>query len=289
MNLASLKLAANHGLLITKKHSPVWLTAVGIAGAITSTVLACRATLKVEDPLDELNERRADLKDRILDDSYTETDRRKDLTHVYLHATVDILRLYAPAAVVGVASYCAIAGGQTIMQKRNAALTVAYTTLEQGYSAYRKRVVEEIGEERELQVFQDAEEIEVVDEKTGEKQTVFVPRAGSIYARMFDRSNGSWCANPDYNRFFLQAQLNYANDMLNSRGHVTLNDVYDMLGFDRTPEGQIVGWLKFGDGDGYIDFALGKPGDLYSAGDHMGTPGGFWLDFNVDGIIYDKI
>lgn len=102
----------------------------------------------------------------------------------------------------------------------------------------------------------------------------------SIYAQRFDQHNKHWGNQPLHNKMFLQAQQNYLNDVLNARGHVFLNDVHDALGIPRTPQGQVVGWLKDGEGDNYIDFAITEDKD---------EPGVFDLDFNVDGVIYEKI
>lgn len=103
-----------------------------------------------------------------------------------------------------------------------------------------------------------------------------------LYARRFDSANKHWSPNAAHNKLFLQTQQNWMNDVLNARGHVFLNDVQDALGLDRTPAGQLVGWLRSGTGwgDGYIDFAITEAED---------EPGVFLLDFNVDGVIYEKI
>jgi hypothetical protein len=104
----------------------------------------------------------------------------------------------------------------------------------------------------------------------------------SSYARVFDESNRNWERSPEYNLLFLKSQENYMNDLLQARGHVFLNDVYDGLGFKRTSAGQIVGWLANGSGDGHIDFKMQEhQKDTNTPSVH--------LDFNIDGIIYDKI
>jgi hypothetical protein len=102
-----------------------------------------------------------------------------------------------------------------------------------------------------------------------------------VHARSFDETNAYWEKKPEYNLLFLKNTQNYFNDLLNSRGHVFLNEVYDRLGFKRTPAGQVVGWLRSGKGAGYIDFAIHDE-------QKSSTPS-VSLDFNVDGIIYDQI
>lgn len=101
------------------------------------------------------------------------------------------------------------------------------------------------------------------------------------YSRTFDAHNKNWSNSPENSRMFLQTQQNWTNDILQARGHVFLNDVYDALGFPRTREGQLVGWLR---GDGvYIDFGITEVEQV-----HFKQPA-FALNFNVQGVVYDKI
>jgi hypothetical protein len=96
-----------------------------------------------------------------------------------------------------------------------------------------------------------------------------------IYAREFNGANRHWSGHPQDNKMFLKAQEQWCNDRLNAVGHVFLNEVYDMLGFDRTSAGAVVGWLK-GDGN-FVDFGM------------VEVEGDFTLNFNVQGVIWDKI
>lgn len=104
-------------------------------------------------------------------------------------------------------------------------------------------------------------------------------KKASKYARFFDASSRDWQVNNELNMFYLKTQQNYANDLLKSRGHLFLNEVYDFLGMPRTKEGTIVGWLrgKF-DGDGFVDFMIPDPSK-------QDFKSGILLDFNVDGVI----
>lgn len=103
-----------------------------------------------------------------------------------------------------------------------------------------------------------------------------------LYARTFDAYNKHWSNNQQNNKMFLLIVQNYANDMLNARGHIFLNDIYDMLGFERTARGQLVGWFKR-EGSNPIDFGINEIGE-----DDLNGPA-FTLSFNPDGIIYDKL
>jgi len=111
----------------------------------------------------------------------------------------------------------------------------------------------------------------------------------SQYAVFFDSDSPQWRTDNTFNEFFLKAQQNYANQKLEAQGHVFLNEVYDMLGVERTKEGAIVGWVK-DHGDNFVDFDIYNP---FNAPHGEIEPGpsttSMMLDFNVDGIIFDLI
>lgn len=111
----------------------------------------------------------------------------------------------------------------------------------------------------------------------------------SDYARFFDESCKSWTKDPERNRVFLRQLEQYATDRLKACGYLFLNDVYEMLGIARTKVGQLVGWVYDANnpiGDNYVDF------DIYSSYNDdfvNGYKATALLDFNVDGVILDKI
>lgn len=278
--------------LLAQKSSPEVLLAVGIVGMVGSTVLACRATLKMDDVLDEAKEKLNTAK-TLQHESYSERDRSRDVSLIYYQTGIKVVKLYAPAVIVGAVSIYALTTSHSIMTKRTVALTAAYGALEKGFSEYRARVVEKYGEDEDRNFRYGSQQIDVVDSDTGKKK--MVTRVGndipSIYAKFFDVSSMSWKREPEYNMLFLQCQQNYANDLLHSRGHVFLNEVYDMLGLERTKAGSIVGWIlsRNGETDNFIDFGV-FDGKTQAARDFVnGFEGSILLDFNVDGVIYDKI
>ena len=277
--------------LLAQKSSPEVLLAAGIVGMVGSTVLACRATLKMDAVLDETKEKLITAK-TLEHRDYSERDRQRDISLIYYQTGIKVVKLYTPAIVLGGLSIYALTTSHSIMAKRAAALTAAYGALEKGFSEYRGRVIEKYGEEEDRNLRYGSQQIEEVDSK-GKKQ--LVTRVGrddpSIYARFFDVSSSSWNKEPEYNLMFLQCQQNYANDKLHARGHVFLNEVYDMLGLERSKAGAVVGWIlsKNGETDNYIDFGV-FDGKTQSARDFVnGFEGSILLDFNVDGVIYDKI
>ncbi len=278
--------------LLAQKSSPEVLLAAGIVGMVGSTVLACRATLKMETVLDDTKEKLNTAK--TLDHpNYSERDRQRDVSLIYYQTGIKVVKLYTPAIVLGGLSIYALTTSHSIMTKRTVALTAAYGALEKGFNEYRGRVIEKYGEEEDRNLRYGSQQIEEVDPKSGKKK--MVTRVGrdtpSIYARFFDPASSSWNREPEYNMMFLQCQQNYANDKLHARGHVFLNEIYDMLGLERSKAGAVVGWIlsKNGETDNYIDFGV-FDGKTQSARDFVnGFEGSILLDFNVDGVIYDKI
>lgn len=278
--------------LLTQKNSPEILLAAGVVGMVGSTVLACRATLKMDTVLAEAKEK-MDTAKTLVHPDYSERDRQRDITLIYYQTGVKIARSYAPAIILGGLSIYALTTSHSIMTKRTVALTAAYGALEKGFNEYRGRVIEKYGEEEDRNLRYGSQQIEVVDPGTGKKKTVtrVSHDTPSIYARFFDMSSTSWSKEPEYNLLFLQCQQNYANDLLHSRGHVFLNEVYDMLGIERSKAGAVVGWVlsKNGETDNYINFGV-FDGKTQASRDFVnGFEGAILLDFNVDGVIYDKI
>lgn len=116
----------------------------------------------------------------------------------------------------------------------------------------------------------------------------------SQYARVFDDECFGWTKDPKCNIVFLVNQQNYFNDLLRTKGHVFLNEVYDALGIPRTSTGKRVGWIydtEQPNGDNYVDFGIF---DIYELGGNNiefinGYTPDVILDFNVDGEIIDKI
>ena len=290
-----------------KKRSPEILIVAGVVGTITSAVMACRATLKVHEIVDESKETIEIIHEAAENGvteaglEYTEEDAKKDLTVSYIQTGAKLAKLYAPSVLLGAASIFAIVKSNDILRKRNVALAAAYAAVDKGFKEYRSRVVERFGKEldHELRYNVKAKEVEevVVDEKGKEKivkKTVNVvdPNVYSDYARFFDVGNPNWDKDPEYNFMFLKHQMNHANELLKCRGHAFLNEVYDMIGIPRTKAGQIVGWIydeKNPVGDNFIDFGIFDETKQKSIDFVNGYERTILLDFNVDGVIYDKI
>lgn len=286
-----------------KKHSPEILVVAGVVGTVTSAVMACKATTKLSEVLEEGKENIDTIHGYVetegYSEKYTEEDEKKDLTIVYAQTAVKVAKLYAPAVVLGTLSITAMLASNNILRKRNLALAAAYTAVDKSFKEYRGRVVERFGEEldRELKYNIKAKEVEetVVNEdgtETTVKKTINVanPSEYSEYAKFFDCGCIGWDKDPEYNLLQLKAQQDYANDLLRTKGHLYLNEVYDMLGIPRTRAGQVVGWIydeKNPIGDNFVDFGI-YDGHKPSNRDFVnGYERAILLDFNVDGNILD--
>ena len=289
--------------LTLKKHSPEILAAVGTVGVVASAVMACKAATKISEILDDTNDQLNTIREAAntpeLADQYSAEDAKKDTAIVYVQTGVKFAKLYGPAVAVGVASLGCLLGSNHILRKRNVALAAAYTAVDKSFKAYRDRVVDRFGEEmdRELRYNIKAKEVqEIVTDENGNETTVTstieVPEINhdnSEYARCFDETCIGWTRDPEYNMMFVTQIQNWANDRLQSKGYLYLNEVYEMLGFQRTKAGQVVGWLYNGDGDNYVDFGIFNIKDKQKRRFVNGYEKSIWLDFNVDGNILNKM
>lgn len=282
-----------------KRFSPEILMVVGVTGVITAGVLACKATLKLEDVVAKAEEEITDVKDRrSVNEFDSEVEFNKALTKVYINRSLQVTKLYTPALSVGLVGIGCLLGAHGIMSKRNVAMAAAYKAVESSFAEYRNRVVEELGEDKdkELRFGLVEKEVPVYDDEgnqTGTKKLTDVQMGRwSSYARIFDEHNDMWSKVPGQNQFTLSNQQNWLNDRLNARGYVFLNDVYKCLGFPATPAGQVVGWLRADhkdSKDGFIDFGLFEIEEQAKRDFVNGFERSVILDFNVDGDIHQKI
>ncbi|MEE0596397.1 MAG: DUF6353 family protein [Agathobacter sp.] len=291
---------ASKTVMKLKKHSPEILVVAGIAGTVVSAVLACKATTKVAEILDETKGTLDTIHEgmetgAINGQEYTTEDGKKDTIVVYAQTGMKLAKLYAPAIILGTLSITSILASNNILRKRNVALGAAYAAIDKSFKEYRGRVIERFGEQVDTELkygikAKKFEEIEV-DPETGKekkvKKTVMVadPNLQSDYAVYFDSKSRNYETNPDYNRMFLKAQQAFANDKLQTRGHLFLNEVLDDLDLPRTPAGQIVGWTKDGP-DGYVNFRIVEVERETEDGRHEPA---LLLDFNVEGNIWEKM
>ena len=290
-----------------KKVSPEILLGVGTVSIIGGVVLLCRSMKKVDDSVENFKEVRTVIKStevgtEVTDSEgnkliYSEKDKREDTGKLYLNTAKEIGKAVAPGVGLLTGGFACIFSSYGIMRARGAKVLAAYTALSSAFDSYKKRVAEELGPEKERDIRLGIKEIEqeekVVDDKGKEKTKKKKVRTqtdliNSPYARCFDEYNDNWRKDNALNKTFLLQAQNWANELYNARGHIFLNEVYDILGFDRTSAGAVVGWVK-GKGDNYVTFGI-EDGVMEANRLFInGQEPSIWLDFNVDGVILDYI
>ena len=298
------RIASRTGIKI-KKYSPEIFLGLGIVGIVSSTILACKQTMKINEIKEETKELKEKIDRCLMDETieYSEEDAKNDLKILKVQTTVKYVKLYAGPIILGTVSLLSIIQGHHILKKRNVAIAAAYTALDKGFKQYRKNVVERFGEvvDKELKYGLKSKQIEV--EKTNEKGKTKTEKEEikvvnreqvSEFARFFDEYSPNWTKDPEYNLMYLRRQQDYANEMLKIRGHMFLNEVYDILGMKRSRAGQVVGWIydknnNNPNGDNYIDFGVYDIDNERKRAFVNGYEKSILLDFNVDGVIYDLI
>lgn len=276
------------GRLSLQKNTPALLTGAGIVGFIASTALTIRATNKATPIIPLLQKDLAMAKMKAEDEEWTEREKVREVARVYANNSITLLQIYGPALAVGSASIVCVIAAHGMMQKRQAGLVAAYAGLDAAYKAYRARIREEFGDEKEKELYLDVKQMRIFEPDGDEEGRVVIDGDDihpSPYARFFDPHNVNWTKTPEYNLMFLRGQQHWANDRLRAHGYLFLNEVYEALGMERSQAGQMVGWKYNGDGDGFVDFGLYAIGDECNRSFVNIIEPTVLLDFNVDGII----
>lgn len=286
------------GKLTVKEHSPEILLALGIVSGIAAIVTACRATTKVEPIVD----RHAEKLNDIHTDPETKTavePEKKEVAKVYAATGLELAKVYAPAVALEVVSITSFLASYKILHARNVALVSAYTLIDKAFKDYRSRVRAELGEQADLKYLTDAKEEVITKKVTDEngktktvKETVLTGGEISGYDKFFDECNDNWVRDPESNLWFIVRQQKWANDKFKAQGYLFLNDVYEMLGLEKTKAGQVVGWIFDGKddiGDNYIDFGIEDGNSPACRRFINGYEPSVLLHFNVDGPILNRL
>lgn len=301
-----------------KKASPTIMIVGAAIGGVTAAVLACKATIKAQDILNEHNTAVKTIhttKEQIeqgviqLDEgeSYTEKDFKNDITTTYVQTGLKLAKVYAPAVTLGAVSLGCMFGSHHIMSKRNASLTAAYIALDKAFEEYKSRVSNRFGSRVQEELEHNIKAVELESKSTNEQgveETIkeykdIAMQHTSPYTCIFDETVDTWQPDNMMNRNYLFLMEQSANKRLRIQGHLFLNDVLASLGTHggvtlKTPEGQIVGWI-YDPNDptrqSHVDFGVTN----YVEGDEAlnsfinGGERSVMLRFNCDGPIIDKI
>lgn len=313
MNISGLtQLARTCGNLVVK-YAPEILAAVGTASIVGGTVICVKNTPKAYERTQEIIEDMEDI-DETTDDI---SDGQQSKISIIRRNAPSYIRWYAPGALLIGGGIACVLGGHILLRRRLAIVTASCEAISLAYATYRGRVIEKYGKEEDIALLTGGEVIPKnlkIKKKAnkGPESGVIAPddakEIGSPYVRVFDEWNPNWVDDPATNLLFLKTQEHFANDLLRSRGHLFLNEVFDALGFERTSLGAVTGWIlhpedEHGEdvGDNYVDFGIFDEywklfhGELPTQTDVNkreflnGYQPSILLDFNVDGTIFDKI
>lgn len=300
--------SAAKAVLKTKENSPHIFFALGIAGVVGGTYLACKATLKAPEVLDAGKEKvekaktdiESDLKqvEKLEDqldlkevgdveyDNIAEFEGQMKMARTYSGVAFDVVKLYAPAIIVTGVGIACLTGSHVQLTRRNAALTMSLASLSRAFKEYRVRVAGVVGPDEERDLYQGVKTITVNGPEGAEQVKVYTGQGRSPYAFCFSKSTSSaWVDDAETNCMFAELLERQLNRRLDIFGHVFLSDVLDALGMEQTEESRVVGWMANNPvGDGYISFGV----DQWAVKDFLDPVEGCWFNFNVDGPIHTK-
>lgn len=281
------KVILNSAKLVLKKNAPTIAIVGGIVAGVAATVTTAVVTTKLSNVQHKNRQLIADAKE--LKPVVSDKEYRKELTVAYVKSAGNIAALYWPSVTLTAASITCILVGHNILRKRNLVLAAAVTSLTQEFKSYREKIVEEFGEEADHKIMESISSNQVITmDEDGTVTETREPNGTSIYSKFFDEYNDNWSKSSDDNLLFLKCQENTANQLLHARGHLFLNEVYDMLGFDRTKYGAVCGWV-IGNGDDCVDFGIFDKESDAARSFVNGQERSILLNFNVDGVIYDLL
>lgn len=315
------RLGLGKASLALRAHSPEIMIVGGVAAVVAGVVVACKSTVKAIEVHKQYKEDMAKVEESIAnvngDIDYdpnelvtindylpiTVTQAQKDKFILNVQYGWKYVKTYLLSFLLVAGGLTCLVGSSMIFKNRWLGMSAAYTALKKANDEYRKRVGEEVGEEKEGLLWQNVKALEVTkDDENGipVTETKLVPagpKFGSPYSVLFDEHAPAWTRSPSANKAFVIGVQNYANDILNARGYVYLDEVYKWLElryeprngrYDITPKQAMmshhVGWLAkgYGNGDGFIDFGLKN---RFSQNFMDGEDASVLLDFNVDGDI----
>lgn len=255
------RLAGRSGLYL-KKYSPEIMTGIAMVGTVATAYLAVKASRKTDPIVEVLKGDIDEIREVTVHDTRSKEQIDRQVAKRYVSAGLELTKVWTPAVAMGATTIGCILGAHGVLHKRNVALAAFAKASETAFSEYRERVAEQIGADKENDLYEGRKTITEIDPETGKKKKTVVNVGSSSHtSRVFDDSISSWSPIHDHNLIFLNSQQSYLNDLLKIRGHVLLNDVYDRLGFERTPYGGEYGWVWHGpegrESSNYIDFGIG--------------------------------
>lgn len=207
--------------LATKKHSPEILTGIGIAGMITTTIMAVKATPKALDILTEIKEKHEEDPDK---KAYSK------------EVIVKVCPVYIPSVVIGGLSIACLIGASSVNFRRNAALATAYSLSESALKEYQEKVIETVGEKKERGIKDSIAKDRIDKDPVDNKEVIITGNGDSL---CYETLSGRYFRS-DYDR--LQRAVNDLNHKMICDNYVSLNDFYDEIGLKWNGIGEQIGW-----------------------------------------------
>ena len=302
-----------NGALFAKKYAPELMIGSGIAGFGATIFATVKATNKTNDLIEE---REISIKaienahDNLDEDQYNENEYYKDLKEANSRAKWGIVRAWAPVATLGGASVISVLGGYRILNGRYVATAAAYKLAESTLERYRNNVVERFGKDTDYEMLHSikAEELEKARKEQAENKEIEADNKrkrfgkkrkktaySDIYNNIFDEYSDRWQRywTPEQVLHYLKTKQNELNDRLKINKHLFVNEVNDALGFDRTPEGQVTGWIiTRSNPDSYVSLGIDEMPEeelRQILSTHRNEDIRVKIRLNPDGLIYNMI
>lgn len=299
------------------KHSNGILTGLTIGGGFVAIGGAVYGTVKTVKDVAEFKEAREELEDfayetneNITEEEIAQIDKdyKKTKRQLYFKLAGRLANNYGLTFAAALIMLLSAVKNSKIQAQKDETIkdiTAAYIALSQSFKAYRKRVTDKYGREEDLEMLYGThkEKVTETDEdgkKTKKEVNVINDIQCDEYTRFFDASCRGWEPSAEMNMLYLLNMQKQANRMLKSKGSLFLNEVYDLLGIERTKTGAIVGWIYDKNnpvGDNEVDFGIfdvkfhdDKIGDGLAQRRFVnGLEDVVLLNFNVDGPILDRV
>ena len=281
-----------------KKHSPELFTGAAIIfgiGTVTATWIAARKTDKA---LEESKMIIKTAKKMEISEDYTKEDQKHDILLGYRKGAVEMVKLYGPAVLMGATSIACLLTSHRILSNRNAGLVAANGILSKEFSDYRDKVIEKYGKEEDYKL-RFGDKMQLVEEKTQDedgKETVVVKEkpkddyADITFARCFDELCPAYQKDALYNLNTIKNLQGQLNDKLKAQRVLTLNEVYEVFGFEKTQAGFYYGWVydPRDEFKTYVDFGLPFEDREWMHKMLCEDQRSDWLDFNCKEIVWSK-
>lgn len=214
----NIKQISDKTIALIKENSPKILTGLGIAGMVTSTILAVKATPKA---IELIKDRKEELK----------VDKLEP---------VDIIKTtwkeYIPTVAISISSIACLIFASDINHRRNAALATAYSLSERAFSKYKEKVIETIGERKEKNIHDSIKQDEVKDNKIDSKQVIITSNGDTL---CLDSTSGRYFKS---NIESIKEVVNKLNRRITLDNYISLNELYSELGLDDIKNGDYLGW-----------------------------------------------